>query len=90
MAKVINMIFGRLRDWGVTSKEESVKKQRLDNNIISFLKDDVWRIQTPYDDAFVISMMIANYDVKIILIDNESSNDILFYSTFSQMRLPTD
>ena len=86
---VINMISGRSKDWGATSKEESAKKQRHDN-VISFSKDDVRRIQTLHDDAVVVSVMIKNYDVKKILVDNESSTDILFYSIFSQMRLPAD
>ena len=34
--------------------------------------------------------MITNYDVKKILVDNESSMDVLFYSTFSRMRLLID
>ena len=37
------------------------------------------------DDAVVVSTTIANYDVKRILIDNESSTDVLFYSTFFQI-----
>ena len=49
-----------------TSKEESAKKQQLDDNVISFSEDDVQRIQTPHDDAVIISVRIANYDVKRI------------------------
>ena len=35
-------------------------------------------------------MTIANYDVKNIIIDNESLADILFYDIFSQMQLTID
>ena len=66
-----------------------MKKQRLDN-VISFLKDDVRRIQTFHDDAVVVLTMIANYDVKKKLVDNESSTDVFFYSTFFRMRLSTN
>ena len=34
--------------------------------------------------------MIANFDVKRILMDIESSTDVLLYFIFSQIRLPTD
>ena len=87
-AGVINMIFGR-SNWGATFEEESAKRRWL-NNIITFLEEDIWRIQTFHDDAVVVSATIANYDIKKILVDNESSIDVLFYSIFFQMRLPID
>ena len=34
--------------------------------------------------------MIVNYDVKKILVNNESSTDVLFYLIFFRMRLLTD
>ena len=43
--------------------------------------------QIPYDDAVVISLTIANYDVKHILVDNGSSTNVLFYAVFSRMDL---
>ena len=54
------------------------------------MKEDVRRIQTPYDGAVLVSATIVNYDVKRIFVDNENSTNILFYSTISQMRLPND
>ena len=54
------------------------------------MKKDVQKIQTLHNDAVVVLTMIANYDVKKILMDNESSTNILFYSIFFRMRLPTD
>ena len=47
-------------------------------------------IQTPHNNVIIISMTIANYDVKIILVDNGSSADILFYDTFQRMKLSTN
>ena len=58
--------------------------------MITFTEEDVRGIQTPHDDAFVVSATIANYDVKRIFVDNGSSTNILFYSTFFRMRLSTD
>ena len=54
------------------------------------MKDDARKIQTFHDDAVVVLMTMVNYDVKKILVDNKSSTDVLFYSIFFQIRLPTD
>ena len=59
------MISGRQKNWRATFQEESSKKRRLDN-VITFSKEDVQRIQTLYDDDVVVSAMIANYDGKKI------------------------
>ena len=84
------MIFRWSRDWGATFEEESTKKQWLDDNVISFLKDDVQKIQTLHDDAIVVSAMMANFDIKKILIDNKNLNDVLFYLILFRIRLSTD
>ena len=36
----------------------------------------------------VISLNIANYDVGHILVDNESSTDVLFYDIFFKISIP--
>ena len=61
--------------------KSSLKRQRIDNTIF-FSNDDVKRVQTPHNETVVISMTIAKYDVKRILVDNGSSTDILFYDSF--------
>ena len=66
-----------------------MKKLRQDD-VITLTYEDAQRIQTLHDDAVVVSATIANYDVRRILVDNESSTNILFYSTFSRIRLSTD
>ena len=35
----------------------------------------------------MVSLNIANYDVRRILVDNENSTDILFYDAFSRMSI---
>ena len=87
-AGVINMISKRL-DPGMTAGGESTKKLCQDD-VITFIDEDARRIQTPHDDAVVVSTTIANYDVRRIFVDNESSTNILFYLTFSRMRLSAD
>ena len=70
----------RVDDCGSTSK-----RQHTDNDIV-FMKADLWRVQTSHNDAVVVSMIIANYDIKKYLIDNESSIDVIFYDYFFRMR----
>ena len=74
---------------GTSAGGEPTKKSRPDD-AITFTEEDVRGLQTPHDDAVVVSATIANYDVKRIFVDNESSTNILFYSTFSWMQLSTD
>ena len=58
-----------------------------DEPAITFTDEDVERIHHPHDDAIVITLLIANYTIRRVLVDNESSVDILYYPTFQQMRL---
>lgn len=57
------------------------------DNAISFFDKDLVRVQTPYDDDVFIYMMIANYDIKKVLVDNKSSTYILFYDALAWMNL---
>ena len=52
------------------------------NDVISFFDADITRVLTPHNDVVIISMTIANYNVKKILIDNKNSIDVLFYNAF--------
>ena len=57
------------------------------NDVISFFDADITRVLTPHNDVVIISMTIANYNVKKILIDNKNSIDVLFYNAFERMKL---
>lgn len=35
-----------------------------------------------HDDALVLTLVIANFAIRWVLVDNESSADILFWDTF--------
>ena len=68
---------------GVAEVAESPSlKWQYTNNIILFSDDGVTEVQTPHNNAIVISMTITKYDVKRILVDNRSSADVLFYDIF--------
>ena len=62
--------------------EESQSKQAQTEDIIAFTDDDLRHVQVPHDDPVVISFTIANFAIKRILVDNESSADILYNDTF--------
>ena len=52
---------------------------REDELAIVFIDEDARRLHHPHDDAIVITLAIANYTTKRVLIDNGSSADILYY-----------
>ena len=58
------------------------KMVRIDNPIIEFLEEDVRCLHHPYDDALVVSIRVGNYNTHRVLIDNESSANILYYLAF--------
>ena len=67
--------------------EEFQSKRSWIENVIAFADDDLQNVQVPHVDPVVISLTIANHDVKRILVDNGSSKNILYYDAFSRMSL---
>ena len=60
---------------------------REDEPAIIFMDEDARRLHHSHDDVIVITLAIANYTTRRVLIDNESSADILYYPTFHKMRI---
>ena len=60
------------------------KLPRLDTTI-TFLDSNMEGCQHPHDDPLVIMVVIANKTVYRVLVDNESSTDIIFASVFNKM-----
>lgn len=58
-------------------------------DVITFLDFNLEGIQDPHDDTIVISVTISNYDIGLILVDNRSSIDVLFYDAFHKINLPS-
>ena len=54
------------------------------------MDEDARRLHHPHDDAIVLTLMIANYKTRRMLVDNRSSIDILYYLAFKQMRIDKD
>ena len=65
----------------------SPKRLKTVDDVITFSESDLQGVQTPHDDAVVVSSTIAKYDVKRILVDNGSSTNVLFYAVFSRIDL---
>ena len=60
------------------------KLPRLDT-FITFSDSDLEGCHHPHDDPLVIRAVVANKTVHRVLVDNESSADIIFTSTFDKM-----
>ena len=65
----------------------SPRTSSMDEPAISFTDEDAERIHHPHDDAIVITLLIADYTTRRVLVDNRSLADILYYPAFQQMRL---
>ncbi|XP_028063062.1 uncharacterized protein LOC114266376 [Camellia sinensis] len=72
----------------VLSVQPIVKKEKTEiRDIISFFNKDLERIQIPHNDALVVTLRVKDFDIKLILIDQGSSVEIMYYDTFKQMKL---
>jgi hypothetical protein len=66
------------------------KNIRLDDQIISFSEEDARGTHQPHDDALVITVNIAGFTTRRVMMDNGSSADILYLPAYQQMRLDKD
>ncbi|GAV77323.1 LOW QUALITY PROTEIN: hypothetical protein CFOL_v3_20794, partial [Cephalotus follicularis] len=72
---VIHTIFG-----GVASDEE----------VISFSEADYEGVHFSHEDPVVVTLMVELFSMKRILINSDSSADILYKHAFDQLRIPVD
>ncbi|GAV56655.1 hypothetical protein CFOL_v3_00197, partial [Cephalotus follicularis] len=61
-----------------------------DEEVISFSEEDYEGVRLPHDDLVVVTLQVALFTTKRILIDSGSSTDILYKHDFDQLRIPTD
>ena len=59
----------------------------MDDQIITFSEDNARGIHHPHDDALVVTMTIADFITRRVLIDNGSSADIIYLPTYQQMKI---
>ncbi|XP_077232280.1 uncharacterized protein LOC143868152 [Tasmannia lanceolata] len=71
--------------------EAPAKKLRLDSTDseeqIVFTKKDYDDVHLPHDDAIVVRLIIANFNVSKVMIDTGNSVNILHYNAFKEMHL---
>ena len=53
-----------------------------DEQAITFTDEDAGKIHHPHDDRIVITLLIADYTTRRVLIDNGSLIDIMYYLAF--------
>ena len=68
----------------------SPKIRNTDEQAITFTDEDAARIHHPHDDAIVITLLIADYTTRRVLVDNGSLANILYYPAFQEMDLGRD
>ena len=59
----------------------------MDEPTITFTNEDVRRLNHLHDDAIVNTLTIANYTTRRVLVDNESSANLLYYSAFQLLKI---
>ena len=62
-----------------------MSKLPLLNTAITFSDSDMEECQHPHDDPLVIRAVVGNKTIQRVLVDNESSFDIIFASAFDKM-----
>ncbi|XP_059670930.1 uncharacterized protein LOC132316475 [Cornus florida] len=77
--------FSEVNEVGVTIPP--TKLPRVEELDITFSEEDDKRIHQPHDDPLVFSMVVANFTVQLILVDNGSSADILFLGVFDKLKI---
>lgn len=68
--------------WRVEHSSKRLRGKGGEENIITFFDMDLVRVYNTNNDTAIMSMMIAKYDIKIILVDSGNLVDVLFYDTF--------
>uniref|UniRef100_A0A2N9HLG9 Integrase catalytic domain-containing protein n=1 Tax=Fagus sylvatica TaxID=28930 RepID=A0A2N9HLG9_FAGSY len=63
--------------------QRPLKNVRLDDQIISFSEEDARGTHQPHDDALVITVNIAGFTTRRVMVDNGSSADILYLPAYS-------
>ncbi|XP_059669077.1 uncharacterized protein LOC132314203 [Cornus florida] len=76
--------FSEVNEVRVTSP--LTKLPRVEESVITFSKEDDMGIHQPHNEPLVVSMVVANFTVRRILIDKGSSADILFIGGVRQIK----
>jgi hypothetical protein len=80
----------QLEDFEVYSVQKPPKSRKYNPLVIGFSDDGYAGVSLPHTDALVVTLTIANYQTRRILVDTGSSADILFKSAFDYMGVPRE
>ena len=58
--------------------------------MISFNEEDARGTHQPHDDALIVTINIASFTTRQVMVDDGSSADILYLPAYQQMRLNKD
>ncbi|XP_022876919.1 uncharacterized protein LOC111395141 [Olea europaea var. sylvestris] len=93
-AGTINIIVGGIASGGDTNSRRkqyarqhahTPRESRDEDKDITFGARDLEGISYPHDDALVFSVIVANFEVNRILVDNGSAANILSQEAFAEM-----
>ena len=70
--------------------QKTGKIPRLEDLPITFTEEDARKVFHLHDDALVVTLEIAGYSTRRVLIDNVSSMDIIYFTAFQQMKIGKD
>ena len=59
----------------------------MDDHLITFSEDDARGVHQPHDDVLVVTMTIASFITRRVLIDNGSLADIIYLPAYQQMKI---
>ena len=62
-------------------------KQKQTNQDMSFNEEDARGVKQPHNDPLVIMLTIEGFNTKRILVDNDSSMDIIYLPAFQRLKL---
>jgi hypothetical protein len=66
------------------------KAQKRDPMVVGFSNEDYAGVSLAHTDTLVVSLTIANFQLRQILVDTGTSADILFKSAFDHMSIPRE
>uniref|UniRef100_A0A2N9GP39 Uncharacterized protein n=1 Tax=Fagus sylvatica TaxID=28930 RepID=A0A2N9GP39_FAGSY len=79
--------FHRRTAHNIWSGASKVKEEFEDGRPSHLVSDDARNIHHPHDDALVVTLTIAGFLTRRVLIDNGSSADIIYLPAYQQMKI---
>ena len=69
------------------SQPEPKKSRRNSHPILSFSEEDKIGTTQPHDDALLITLRIGDYDVKRVMVDGDSTTEIMYPDLYKGLKL---